>query len=45
MNKTEIKKLLSICKENNLNPKNLKEFNQAIKIYKNGKIKRIKRAI
>ena len=35
MNKTEIKELIKICKENNLNPKNLIEFNQAIKIYKN----------
>mgnify|MGYP003669731544 FL=1 len=35
MNKTEIKELIKICKENNLNPKNLIEFNKAIKIYKN----------
>ena len=35
MNRNQLQKLLSICKENNLNPKNLKQFNQAIKIYKN----------
>jgi hypothetical protein len=40
MNKTEIKSLLLICEQHNLNPKNLKQFNQAIKIYKNGKNKR-----
>ena len=37
MTKQQLKILISICKENNLNPKNLKEFNQAIKIYRNGK--------
>ena len=30
----ELKTLLEICKANNLNPKKLKQFNQAIKIYK-----------
>ena len=39
MDKTEIKSLLIICEQHKLNPKNLKQFNQAIKIYKNGKNK------
>ena len=30
----QLPKLLEICKANNLNPKKLKEFNKAIKIYK-----------
>jgi hypothetical protein len=37
MNKTQIQQLLEICKANNLNPKNLIQFNKAIKIYKDGK--------
>ncbi len=32
----QLPKLLRICKTHNLNPKNLIEFNQAIKIYKDG---------
>jgi hypothetical protein len=31
----QLKQLLEICKTHNLNPKNLIEFNKAIKIYKN----------
>lgn len=36
MKQHQLQQLIKICKENNLNPKNLKQFNQAIKIYKNG---------
>ena len=34
MKNKQLNQLLEICKANNLNPKNLIEFNQAIKIYK-----------
>ncbi len=34
MTKQQLKELLNICSLHNLNPKKLKEFNKAIKIYK-----------
>jgi len=37
MSKEQLKELLNICSQYNLNPKKLKEFNQAIKIYRNEK--------
>jgi hypothetical protein len=40
MKNKQLKELLRICKQNNLNPKNLIEFNQAIKIYKDERTKR-----
>ena len=35
MKPDQLQELIKICKENNLNPKNLIQFNKAIKIYKN----------
>jgi len=37
MTKQQLKELLNICRQYNLNPKKLKEFNQAIKIYRDEK--------